>query len=73
MYYPGFHSHSGATGTHSFLTDCWLHTLRRRAVKPLPLLSFSNGKGYMALAQCHLDQQDEPKEKSVIDVLFMGF
>lgn len=71
MYYPGFHSTSSAASMRSGLTDCRPHTLKRRAVKPLPLLSFSNGKGSMALSQPHLDQQDESKETFVIDVLFI--
>lgn len=42
--------------SHTLLTG---RTLQRRAVKPLPLLSFSNGKGYTALAQTHLDHEEE--------------
>lgn len=58
MYYPGFHSLSGSISTHSGLTDC---ALQGGAVKPLPLLSFSNGKGSMALTQCHQRWEDEDR------------
>lgn len=71
MYYPGVHSTSGDISTRSGLTDCRLHTQQRRAIKPLPLLSFSNGKGSTALAQWHLDQRDEQKDKFLIEVLFI--
>lgn len=58
MYYPGFHSPSGHYQQSNSGSGGGLHALQRRAVKPLPLLSFSNGKGYTALAQCHLDRKD---------------
>lgn len=54
------------------LTDRRMHT-QRGAVKPLPLLSFSNGKGYMAPARWHLNQQDEQKETSSINVFLINF
>lgn len=41
---------------HSDLADC---ALQGGAVKPLPLLSFSDGKGSMALAPCHQHWEDE--------------
>lgn len=53
--------------------DWRLHTLQREAVKPLPLLSFSNGKGSPAFSQCHRDQEDRLEETLVTDVLFMSF
>lgn len=51
----------------SFPLRLYQHTLRPhcvlqgRAVKPLPLLSFSNGKGSTALAQCHQHWEGEDR------------
>uniref|UniRef100_A0A3Q2T7L8 Uncharacterized protein n=1 Tax=Fundulus heteroclitus TaxID=8078 RepID=A0A3Q2T7L8_FUNHE len=43
MYYPGYHSTSTSTRRDAGLNGP--NAQQRGAVKPLPLLSFSNGKG----------------------------